>query len=280
MIKVTENVYVETGMLACNAGLLVAREGVVMIDGPMRPSDAIKWHQEAQSRGEIKYVISTEEHADHWAGSYFFPGVLISHQITRDKLSSNPIDQVLTMANRVDPGSLSLLDNYRVRLADITFGKSMTLYLGEHKIELFHLPGHSSGGIGVYLPDERVVFASDIVFYKKKSWLHEADPAQWLFSLETLASLDVDVIVPGHGELCKKDYLDEQASIIREWLEATKSMVARGLTIEEAQMTIKVPDPYPKQEGTPMTATELDNAIVRRLYLFVSTVHFDKISTS
>jgi glyoxylase-like metal-dependent hydrolase (beta-lactamase superfamily II) len=32
----------------------------------------------------------------------------------------------------------------------------------------FHLPGHSTAGIGVYIPEEQVVFTTDIVFHKRK----------------------------------------------------------------------------------------------------------------
>ena len=49
-----------------------------------------------------------------------------------------------------------------------------------------------------------------------KSWLQEADPDQWFESLKKIGELDVDVIVPGHGEICKKDYLKEQSDIVRQ----------------------------------------------------------------
>jgi cyclase len=36
-----------------------------MIDTPMKPTDAVKWRDEAGKKGKIRYLINTEEHPDH-----------------------------------------------------------------------------------------------------------------------------------------------------------------------------------------------------------------------
>lgn len=266
MIQVSKNVYVETGMTACNAGFVVTKQGVVMIDTPMKPSDALKWRDVVAKNGEIRYVINTEEHPDHWMTSFFFPGLLVTHQETRDKLAKYPKERPLETVKRIDPAGVPLMENYQIRLADLTFAESMKLYVGEQTIQLFHVPGHSTGGIAVYVPQERVVFTTDIIFHHAKSWFQEADPAAWLASLKKLADLDVDVVVPGHGPVCKKDYIEEQAGIVRQWIELVKSAIRQGLSVDEAVAKIVSPDPYPKQPGTPMTEAELHKANVSRLY--------------
>ena len=53
---------------------VVTREGVVVIDTPLVPSDAIKWCQEITKFGPIRYVINTEPHMDHFSGNYFLGG--------------------------------------------------------------------------------------------------------------------------------------------------------------------------------------------------------------
>jgi cyclase len=270
MIQVTKNVFVENEMMACNLGLLVTTEGLVLIDTPMQPSNAVKWRGEAEKRGEIKYLINTEEHPDHWQGSYFFPGILITSQITRTKLGKVPVAVVEENVKQIDPRGVSLMKDYKVRLADITFEEGLTIYLGNHTIRLFSIPGHSTGGAGVYLPEEKVVFTSDTVFHKKKTWLQEADPKAWLESLEKLDRLDIDVVVPGHGDICHKDYFKEQRNIVEKWAEEVQEAMQRGLSAEEAAVRIVPPDPYPKQEGTPMTEAELNKTIVVHLYKYYS----------
>jgi len=266
MVRLTKNLYVETGMIACNVGILTTKAGVVMIDTPMRPTDAVKWRDQAAAKGEIRYLINTEEHPDHWLTSHFFPGLLITHEQTREKLAKMPRDMAMEIVSHLDPEGLPLMEGYKVRLADATFTEEMSLHVGGHTIRLFHAPGHSTGGIAVYLPEERAVFTTDIVFHKKKSWLQEADPASWLASLAKLSALDVDVVVPGHGDVCTKEYFREQADIIEKWQKAVRSAVKEGLSVEQAETKIASPDPHPKQQGTPMTESELNKAIIARLY--------------
>ena len=136
MIQVSKDVYVETGMHACNLGFVTTKEGILMIDTPMRPTDAVKWRDYASKKGEIRYPINTEDHAYHWLSSYFCPGVLVTHQVTRDKLVKKPGDEVIEMVKRTDPIGLPLMKGLQVRLADITFAESMNIYLGEHTVFL------------------------------------------------------------------------------------------------------------------------------------------------
>lgn len=266
MIPVSQNVYVETSLFACNLGLITTREGILLIDTPMRPTDAIKWRNDVLKKGEVKYLVNTEEHPDHTACSSFFPGILITHEKTRETLKETPAENILEIVLHMNPEASDLLGGFSLRLADITFSDRLCLFLGGLEVHLLHLPGHSDGGIGVYVPEQKVVFTSDLVFCRKKSWLHEATPHHWLESLQRIKELDVEIVVPGHGELCNKHYLDEQRGIIEKWVSAVRSCIDKGMTEGEAFTKISPPDPYPKQPNTPMTPEELDRAIIGRLY--------------
>ena len=57
------------------------------------------------------------------------------------------------------------------------------------------------------MPDAGVVFTGDNVFHKCKTFIQEADPWQWLDTLNRIGQLDVEVIVPGHGEPCDKRFV-------------------------------------------------------------------------
>jgi cyclase len=268
--QVTPNVFVENALPFCNLGLVTTSEGIVAIDTPINPSDSVKWREEINKRGKLLYLIITEEHPDHSSNGWFFPGLLITSQEARDKLSRQSAAGIIESVKRSDPAGVPFMESFQLRLADITFTENLSLHLSKHTFNLFPLTGHATGGIGVYIPEERVVFASDCVFNRCKSWLHESEPDQWLDSLRRIGELDPDTIVPGHGATCGKDYLKEQERIIREWVEAVKSAIKRGLSEGEAVARIPCPDPYPKQPGTPMTDAELNKAIITRLYRLYS----------
>lgn len=271
MEQVTANVYVE-GRLPCNVGIVTTKEGVVLIDTPMNPAVAVKMREDIQKRGDIRYVINTEEHGDHCHNSWFFPGILITSQATRDRLVDIPSTRVKEMVKNVYPDGLPFMESFQLRLADITFTENMNVYLGDHTFNLFPLPGHSPGGIGVYIPQEKVVFTTDCVFYHFKTYLQEANPDHWLESLRRLNELDIDAVVPGHGEICKKDYIEEQASIIRGWADAVKSCIEQGLTEDEAAAKISCPDPYSKQPEAPGTDAELNKRAITRLYQYYKNI--------
>lgn len=266
MRQITQNVYVEEKLVACNLGLITTSKGVVLVDSPMRPTDTVKWRDEVTQKGEVQYLINTEEHADHWTGTWFLPGVLVSSLETRNILSKTPRDNPLNIIKRTNPEGLPLAKDYQVRLADIAFSESMELHVGDLTFQLFSNKGHSPGGIAVYVPQECVVFATDIVFYQQKSWLKEAVPEHWLASIKKLKELDIEWVVPGHGEVCKKDYLDVQGGIIQQWIDVIKSAVAQGWTREEAIAKIKIPDPYPKDPRTFGTEQDLNRDIISHLF--------------
>ncbi|MFC1868121.1 MBL fold metallo-hydrolase [Thermodesulfobacteriota bacterium] len=266
MKRITENVYVETGIFACNLGLITTNEGNILIDTPECPTDVLKYRDEVGKKGDIRYLINTEDHPDHAYSSRFFPGILITHQKTRETLANAKTDMFVKRMGELDPEGMRYMEDFSLRLADITFRKDLDLFLGGLTLKLFHLPGHSEGGIGVYIPEEKVVFTSDIVFHRKKTFMHEADPSKWLESLKRIGALDVDIIVPGHGEPCNKEYLAEQAQIVDAWAASVQSAVDKGLSLEEAYEEIPNPDPHPKQAETPMTVEGLNRAIINRLY--------------
>jgi cyclase len=271
MIQVSANVYVETSIPMCNLGFVTTKAGIVMIDTPMFPTWALKWRDEVCKKGEIKYVINTEEHVDHFWGTPFFPGTLISSQITRTKISRIPFENFVKEISHSDPEGLPLLKQMnRFRLADITYTERLELFLGDHTFILFPLPGHSSGGTGIYIPEERLVFSSDAIFGRKRTWLRDATPSQWFESLKKLSDLDVDTIVPGHGEMVTKDYIKEQTEIVHRWVETAQSAMNQGLSAEEAAAKMPHLDPHPERPGVPYSEFELNRWFMARLYAVYS----------
>ena len=113
MQKITQNVYVETGFRGCNVGFVVTEEGVVMIDTPQMPSDAVKWHEEVARHGTVRDLINTEPDAEHWTGNYFFEGAVVAHEGTRKAILAASVGQGLPLASRrPSPECISLPDSW------------------------------------------------------------------------------------------------------------------------------------------------------------------------
>ena len=266
MRQVTENVFVETGYRGCNPGFVVTSEGVVMIDTPQIPKDALAYREIVQKHGKVIYLINTEPHGDHFTGNFFFDGVCIAHQGTREAIMKSPLDALKARIKLLDPGFESRLDTYRIKLPTITFNQSMRLYVGNHTFELIHLPGHTASETAVFIPEEKTVFTGDNIFNKTQAFLHEALPKEWLESLEYLKTLSADHFIPGHGEVCARGYLDEQASFVRDWIDAVREAIKNKWTLEETQQRISFLDRYPMGAGMEAFGPELQKMNIARLY--------------
>src|SRR5438093_8101229 len=72
MKQLTANVFVETELRGSNYGFVTTSDGIVLIDTPHKPSDALRLRAEVERRGRLRYILNTEPHGDHWTGNAFF----------------------------------------------------------------------------------------------------------------------------------------------------------------------------------------------------------------
>ena len=250
MEQVTANILTETRKRGSNPGIVVTSAGVVIIDTPQLPTDAVLMRKAAEELGPIQYLFNTEHHSDHIFGNYYFrgAGVVIHHEEIYNNFMApesvlDPYDFVADSVRTQDPAGLDLFpdrDTYYedVNKASITFTEDLTLRLGGHTFELLHTPGHTPGQTAVYMPEERVVFTGDTIFSGCQTWLMTSDIDLWLTSLDRIAALDVDTIVPGHGPVTTPDYIRTQRACLMEWVAAVADAVARGWTRDETQARV------------------------------------------
>lgn len=280
MRRVGAHAWAEIYFWGCNPGFVVTEDGVVMIDTPQQPMDAVRWRERMEEHGPIRHLINTEPHADHILGNAYYPGVEVvaQHEIkTRyeQAVPSMTSEERREAMKESDPDSVWLLGHpsYPPNPPTRTFEDELTLRVGRHTFHLLNLPGHTHQQTAVHVPEERVVYTGDNVFCRCKTFVQEADPWEWLDSLERIRGLDVDVIVPGHGEPCDRSYLDEQAGILRRWIEAVERLVDRGLTEEEAAsepLDVASIDPYPLAQRLFEVWKHLDEVNVRNLHRRIS----------
>jgi cyclase len=239
-----------------------------MIDTPMMPTDALKWRADIAQRGEICYIINTHHHIDHSAGNFFFPGTVVSHQGIREsfygpvksvmnvkqsedtvKAGQGPVENIRLLIEEYDPEGLALLGNYRLRAPTITFTEKLTLFVGRHTFELFQHPGHTSSHIGVYVPEEGVFFAGDNFTNRTQPSLAYCLPFDWVESLKKIEAMTIDVVVPGHGEICKKDEVRKFRLFIEQCIDTVRNAVNQGMSKEEAVAKISFEKLYPKDRS-------------------------------
>lgn len=232
MKQVSANAYMFSSGRGCNVGVVMTSEGIVMIDTPYMPSDAEALREELKGKGQVAYIIHTEPHLDHIAGSGYFSGTVVSHEGTRAEFGASAAAARQSIS-QMEPDALARWEQHAPRPPAVAFSERLTLRLGQHTFELTHLVGHSASQVAVLVPEERVVFTGDNVVYGTPVFMHQCYPYRWLESLKKIEAYDVDVIVPGHGDACGKEYLGEISNQLRAWVDAVKQEVDRGLSKEE-----------------------------------------------
>jgi len=280
MRRVAEGVYAEIYFWGCNPGFISTRDGVFMIDTPQQPIDAVRWRERIREHGEPRHLVNTEPHADHIRGNAYYPGVEVIGQermLPRYEAAIPMMtgEQTLEQIKAADPDSVWLFNHpdYPPNPPTRVFGSSLVVELGELEIQLLHHPGHTPPQTSVYVPSVGVVFTGDNIFYKCKTFVQEADPWEWLDALESIRGLDVETIVPGHGEPCGKPYLAAQAQILHNWIGVVEDYVRRGLSEDEAVAqpldVVRDVDPYPIGQRLYPRSDWVTEANVRNVYKHV-----------
>ncbi len=279
MQRVTENVYAATDIRGCDPGYVLTKDGAVVIDTPQLPTKAVAMRETLLKKGPIRYLINTEHHIDHIFGNSFFAGLcpVVSHEDVLKNFgvvsSGTTYSYSVEVVKKDDPEGMALMPaekDFRLNPPTILFNDRLTLRVGDHTFELFHTPGHTPGQIAVYVPQERVVFVGDTIFCECQSWFHAADPDAWLWSLDFLKTLDVDYIIPGHGPVCKKDYIPKQSAFIREWVTAVAVGMAKGWSLQECLKRISFLDRFPVDIGQEDAGPMIQQKAVERIYNFLS----------
>ena len=272
MEQVTEGVFAETRIFGCNPGFIVTDEGVVMVDTPQKPSEWPRWKEAISRHGPVRWIINTEAHWDHVMGNPYFEGPIVAHEATlADFYKPSPlwgfgIDGVGAWIQKADPGGVDIAGDYKPRAPEVTFSDQLTLYVGGTEIRLLHTPGHIAGETAVYIPKRRVLFSSDNLFVDHLIWFQDADPVAWLESLARLKKLDVDRIVPGHGPVVGKEWIDRMEEKIRQVLGRVRNALHRRLSEEETVASVKYRDLCVLDEDYRNVHDQVEAISIRRIY--------------
>jgi cyclase len=101
----------------------------------------------------------------------------------------------------------------------VTFDERMTLFVDELTVELIYVgPAHTTNDVIVWLPERRVLFTGDVIFNGGTPFALMGSVAGWLEALERLRALGAERLVPGHGEVCGPEAIDDVGAYLR-WLQ-------------------------------------------------------------
>ncbi len=275
---VTKALYVMTGA-GCNVVFLVTGEGILVADSGEKPAMAEKILKKIRDVSDqpIRYLVFTHHH--HIVGADGFPqsAIVVAHANTRDNIplyrkilselmeknireleeivaqSKSETDEEPEKARKQLDLRKQQLEGIRQQKADlpqITFDTKSTIYLGGQHVELLYFgPGHTNGDAIIYFSEEKILYIGDLLF--TNGWVPRLDgdagasADNWLKIFERVAEMDVDKIIPGHGEVVDKEGFMKISRIFSGYLTDLKAEVKRfieqGASLEKIKAELKLP---------------------------------------
>jgi cyclase len=201
-------------------------------------------------------VVNTHHNGDHCWGNQLFAGAeIIGHRLCAASFGKESPETMQALRDSSGLGNPALAGFARA-LADYDFSgieltppttlieERLDLDLDGVAVNLLYVgPAHTAGDVIVHLPEQRVVFAGDILFRLCTPIGWEGTFARWTAALDRIVALGPETIVPGHGPLCGVEGPREMKAYLEYVRRESQSFFEAGLTPLEAAKRIDL-GPY------------------------------------
>lgn len=278
MQTLKKRILVETGYLGANVSCLSTSRGLVYIDSPFLPEDGRKWADLTRERtGRAPaYVINTDHHYDHVLGNSFLTPNVICHSRAARGLEYMRNKEVLKDIIKdafpdILPKYESYLDRVDLVRPHIIFDKGLTLDMGDATILLEFVGGHSPATIMIYLAEDKVLFAGDNV-EGQFPFFGQSHFGKWKEALKKMLALDIDRVVPGHGEVGGKEMVEKYVAFFEELEFEVGAFYTKGLTIEEMALQSKTIGFFPTDQTEDRDQTQALSWVRRQYQLAAEAV--------
>jgi cyclase len=249
--KLEDGVYVYVGKnFNSNCGIVLTREGVVLIDSGHNPTDsrAILEAVKKLTPLPVRFLIDTEPHPDHTTGHFVFspPATIIAAEgagaSMRSREGGEP-DRIQKLA-ATSPEMRAALEGYRFVTPDIEYSQKMSLKVGERTFELMYLKGvHSESDTAVWLPKERVLFsAAGIIVNQINNLRPIVSIPDVLAAAKMMKSLAPLHVVPGHGIPGTVKIFEDSEKYYALLLERVGRLAREGKSLDQIKKEVRMPE--------------------------------------
>ncbi|KAF0215253.1 MAG: beta-lactamase domain-containing [Geobacteraceae bacterium] len=227
--KVADSVYaaiaLPAGKVASNAMIIVASDHVILAGAHFVPDGILELIAGIAkiTPHPLRHVILTHHHRGYNYIDFDFPtdvDIIASWQTWQ-----------------------ALKSEYREFKNPVTFfDRGLTIQRGKQTIVLSNTgPGHSDGDVIVYLPDEEVLFTSDLVFNNEVGFMGDGHMWEWVMNLEMLENIGAITVIPGVGQVTDIDGIMRFHIFIKDFLTEVLQHQERGASIAQTKKEFKLP---------------------------------------
>jgi glyoxylase-like metal-dependent hydrolase (beta-lactamase superfamily II) len=222
-----------------NSAFLVADAGVLVVDTGQHPAEgrALLEHIRKITDKPVKWVINTHAHGDHYFGNKAFKdagATIVAHRDTAAMMKAHyqyetGRRQAYFKRQKLDPAEVVLV------LPDVAYGSSLTITLGNRSVQVMYLgPGQNPGDTLVHFPHARALFVGGP--FARRNWSNTSFTPSvngWIALLDEIVMMDVDMYLPGHGDVGTKQDVRDEAKLLADVQAGVKGALAKGMSKEE-----------------------------------------------
>ncbi|MGC1095689.1 MAG: MBL fold metallo-hydrolase [Pseudolabrys sp.] len=226
-----------------NTGIIVGDDGVMVIDAQATPAmaeDVIARVAKVTDK-PVKYLLLSHFHAVRTLGASAFKGVeILASDTTRGLIAERgkeDMESEIARFPRLFRGAETIPG---LTWPTITFPDQTSVWLGRREVRIMHIGrGHTAGDVITIVPDAGVVFSGDLVEYKSACYCGDAHFTDWLSTLDHLAEMQADVLMPGRGTALTtpemvKEGIELTSDFIATLYSSVQESVAKGRSLKEA----------------------------------------------
>lgn len=247
--KIKEGIYVQSAReVNSTASIILTEEGVVIVDTGQTPIDSREVMEAVRTltRLPVRLIINTEVHPDHTTGNFIFspPALVINHQGASEAMRKAYDPERASVLAKESAEMRDAVQGYRLVTPHIEYRDRTTLHVGERTFELLHFKNvHSEADTAVWLPNERVLFASSVAIPNSINNLRAfVSIPDMLAAMRTMKSLNPEVVVPGHGSFGTTKIFDDSQRYYELLLERVGVMVRDGKSLDQIKGELRMPE--------------------------------------
>ncbi len=223
MFSIGDSIFVtENSNGAANAGVIIGEKGVILVDSTFFPvkMKRIGDFVASVTHKVILYVVNTHYHLDHTLGNCAMDVPVVGSMLTKKYLEDFDFE---SFKMSLEPLVRKELENAKLIPPSVTFKNKMTFDLGDKRVEITRVGGHTRDSSIVFVLPQRVCFCGDLLFNGYHAEIEEdADLQKWVSGLKKIKKMEPKWVVPGHGDVCGIDEIDEMIKYLEKFAEISK----------------------------------------------------------
>lgn len=179
----------------CNSYLVHGDRTLLIDPGHDRFVESLVNQIEADGiSSELDLILATHSHPDHLEGLASFLKTPAKMAMSREE------EEYLLKSGKT---LFEMMGQPMVQFRVDLHLKEGALWVGEKRFEIYLTPGHSPGSLSVYWPERKVLFTGDVLFLGGigRTDFLGGNPRWLKKSIERLSGLDIEILLPGHGEV-------------------------------------------------------------------------------